>query len=327
MLRFLSLGCVGIFLAACTTTAPGPSPTTAPTSSSVPTSAPTQTSSPAPTTAPTPIASAAPTSGPSAETCGTDWYTSAGECGGEAGDLFLFQCPPDGRFLSIWGTDVYTSDSPVCTAAVHAGLLTFAAGGVVTIEIRPGQDSYLGSTRNGVTSSEYPSWPSSFAFVGGAVVQPTPSVAPSGSGAPSAELAALLAHVPDQMRVDCSEVTTLSAGEVIATQCLPDGVDGYLTYVQFDTVDNLRAAYFDDVDFFGNGTDGDDCRIGPSHVILSLSGTPVGRLICNDYTSLDPEGKIAKWTNEPLRILGTIVAYGGSFQDMYDIWQAAGPNP
>ena len=66
----------------------------------------------------------------------------------------------------MWGTDVYTDDSSICTAAVSAGLITFQAGGSVTIEIRQGQSSYAGSTRNGVTSKGYGSWNGSFVFVG-----------------------------------------------------------------------------------------------------------------------------------------------------------------
>jgi hypothetical protein len=60
---------------------------------------------------------------------------------------------------------VYTDDSKVCSAAVHKGLITLAAGGTVTIKILPGRATYLGSTRNGITSSSYGSWPGSYSFV------------------------------------------------------------------------------------------------------------------------------------------------------------------
>jgi hypothetical protein len=65
----------------------------------------------------------------------------------------------------VWGTDVYTDDSSVCTAAVHVGKITIDAGGPVEIEIRPGQDSYQGSQRNGITTLGYPRWDGSFVFV------------------------------------------------------------------------------------------------------------------------------------------------------------------
>jgi hypothetical protein len=62
---------------------------------------------------------------------------------------------------SLWGTDVYTDDSSMCEAGVHAGRIN-SAGGPVIIEIRRGFPSYAGSTRNGTTSSDYGSWDGSF---------------------------------------------------------------------------------------------------------------------------------------------------------------------
>ncbi len=64
---------------------------------------------------------------------------------------------------SIWGTDIYTTDSSVCRAALHAGVIT-RRGGPVTITARPGEPRYLGVTRNGVVSSNYGPYRSSFVF-------------------------------------------------------------------------------------------------------------------------------------------------------------------
>ena len=64
-----------------------------------------------------------------------------------------------------YGTDIYTDDSSICTAAVHAGKFSLAAGGTVIVEIRAGQSSYTGSMRNGLTSNDYGSmWDGSFSF-------------------------------------------------------------------------------------------------------------------------------------------------------------------
>ncbi|PIO16161.1 hypothetical protein AB205_0005830, partial [Aquarana catesbeiana] len=75
------------------------------------------------------------------------------------------QCPSDctvnGR--NVWGTDVYTDDSSICKAAIHAGILG-NTGGLVTVEKSPGQQSYTGSTRNGVTTNNYGAWSGSFVF-------------------------------------------------------------------------------------------------------------------------------------------------------------------
>ncbi|XHF22388.1 LCCL domain-containing protein [Corallococcus interemptor] len=65
----------------------------------------------------------------------------------------------------MWGTDLYTDDSNVCVAAVHAGAIS-TAGGTVVITIQPGQSSYAGTTRNGVTTYSYGAWGGSFSVSG-----------------------------------------------------------------------------------------------------------------------------------------------------------------
>lgn len=96
-----------------------------------------------------------------------NWARQADSLRGRNGQQFTFVCPAGGPISSrLWGTNVYTDDSSVCTAAVHAGFIEAVSGGTVTIEIRPGQSGYEGVTRNGVTSRGYGSWPGSFVFVG-----------------------------------------------------------------------------------------------------------------------------------------------------------------
>lgn len=66
---------------------------------------------------------------------------------------------------SVWGTDIYTDDSRVCRAAIHAGRLEIGVAGPVFIEHRPGQDAYVGSLRNGVQTSDWGTWAASFVFI------------------------------------------------------------------------------------------------------------------------------------------------------------------
>lgn len=84
---------------------------------------------------------------------------------GRNGTRFTFTCRPNQSAVNIWGTNTYTDDSSICTAAVHVGLITFASGGTVAIEIRAGQQSYSGTSRNGVSSNSYGAWHGSFIFV------------------------------------------------------------------------------------------------------------------------------------------------------------------
>lgn len=69
-------------------------------------------------------------------------------------------------FGSVWGDGVYTSDSVLAAAAVHAGLLAEGQSGTVTVEVIEGLDAYDGVERNGIESRPYASWNASFRFVG-----------------------------------------------------------------------------------------------------------------------------------------------------------------
>jgi hypothetical protein len=92
------------------------------------------------------------------------WQRTALEYADEVGREVTIDCAPGGPFGSVWGTGTYTGDSSVCTAAVHAGLITVDDGGTVTFEVAAGADSYEGTTANGVESSSYPAFTSSFTF-------------------------------------------------------------------------------------------------------------------------------------------------------------------
>lgn len=152
-----------------------------------------------PSTAITPTSSGSDTS--------SAWSLTAVQYRGQNGKRFTIACTPNGTESSVWGTDTYTDDSHVCTAAVQVGLITFAAGGNVEIEIAPGAASYQGGTANEVTSSSYGSWEGSFTF---------PAV-PKGSvqftvGAESWGRNARQYHGQD--------------GKRFAVQCAPNGVAG-----------------------------------------------------------------------------------------------------
>ncbi|MFO0650109.1 MAG: LCCL domain-containing protein [Polyangiales bacterium] len=90
------------------------------------------------------------------------WAVNALSHRGHNGQTFTYRCSAGAAPRNVWGTGIYSDDSSVCTAAVHAGRINPAAGGVVTIEIRPGRARYAGSARNGVTSMTFAAWPGSF---------------------------------------------------------------------------------------------------------------------------------------------------------------------
>lgn len=96
-----------------------------------------------------------------------DWSTtviSHGHTG--AGATGLVECQPGGTPGSIWGTGTYTSDSSICGAAQHFGWIPPGTGGSVTYRTVPGLGAYIGSSQNGVTTSDYGAWDLAFQITG-----------------------------------------------------------------------------------------------------------------------------------------------------------------
>ena len=83
---------------------------------------------------------------------------------GRTGQIVSFAVTPANNG-TVWGTDIYTDDSSLAMAAVHAGLLLPGQTGIVTVVIRPGQNSYPGTARNGVQTQNFANWGGSFSFV------------------------------------------------------------------------------------------------------------------------------------------------------------------
>ena len=55
----------------------------------------------------------------------------------------------------LWGTDIYSGDSTIGAAAVHAGLLQPGKTDVLRVTVVTPPERFPGTVRNGVTSTEY----------------------------------------------------------------------------------------------------------------------------------------------------------------------------
>jgi hypothetical protein len=66
---------------------------------------------------------------------------------------------------SIWGTETYTADSGLATAAVHMGVLKIGETGIVRVTIVPPPPTFAGTTQNGLTSSSYGSYPGAYKVI------------------------------------------------------------------------------------------------------------------------------------------------------------------
>jgi hypothetical protein len=63
---------------------------------------------------------------------------------------------------SIWGTDIYTADSNLASAAVHAGVLKVGQTKNVRVKIVASPQAFQGSSRHGVTTTGYGPYPGAF---------------------------------------------------------------------------------------------------------------------------------------------------------------------
>src|SRR5215475_5312908 len=95
-----------------------------------------------------------------------DWRTSPLDLNlrGLNGERFRFRCPP-GKAApgQVVGSGPYTDGSSICVAGVHAGVIRAARGGLVTIEVRPGELHYAASLSHYVQTEAYETfWSGSF---------------------------------------------------------------------------------------------------------------------------------------------------------------------
>ena len=81
---------------------------------------------------------------------------------------------------SVWGSGIYTADSDMNAAALHAGVVAVGETKVVHIARLPGQSSYHGSAHNSVSSQDYGQYSASFKFLDSPVVVHAPAVASQG---------------------------------------------------------------------------------------------------------------------------------------------------
>jgi hypothetical protein len=77
------------------------------------------------------------------------------------GRTFYFRVTGNNQ-RTVWGSDIYTTDSGLAAAAVHAGAVKLGQTAVIKVTILPGQAAYGGSARNGIATSPWNNFPASF---------------------------------------------------------------------------------------------------------------------------------------------------------------------
>ena len=66
----------------------------------------------------------------------------------------------------LWGTDVYTGDSALAVAAVHAGHVKVGDTTIVKVKVLPPPPTFAGSVRHGVTSHDFGRYGSAYSLAG-----------------------------------------------------------------------------------------------------------------------------------------------------------------
>ena len=112
--------------------------------------------------APVAAAPSAPAAAAPAATPATDAVAALdlGDCpdnavGLDQGKTYSCACPALGEPAIVYGSDVYTPDSNICTAAVQAGALQRSAAGSVTLQTIASPQVFKGATRNGIKSEAW----------------------------------------------------------------------------------------------------------------------------------------------------------------------------
>jgi hypothetical protein len=76
-----------------------------------------------------------------------------------------FVCPRNCSISksAVYGSNIYTDNSSVCKAAVHAGVINDSEGGIVELGVQPGSTNYKGSNKHNVETLDYlEKWDRSF---------------------------------------------------------------------------------------------------------------------------------------------------------------------
>ena len=94
------------------------------------------------------------------------WNLSAYGTSANLGKIYSMSVTGVSSGGTIWGSNnLYTHDSYIARAAVHAGILSVGQTGTVYLKLSGSQNSYPSSTANGITSNSWGFWYYSYEFV------------------------------------------------------------------------------------------------------------------------------------------------------------------
>ena len=113
---------------------------------------------------------------------------------------------------AVWGTDVYTDDSSLCLAALHAGVVG-SGGGTITVRRSEGRQLYIGSTRHGIASHDFGRYGASITFDG---------IAAPSDPQPCPQMLAINRDLPTPFSCTCGAGAASVGGAVWGTDLYTD---------------------------------------------------------------------------------------------------------
>ena len=133
---------------------------------------------------------------------------------------------------AIWGTDIYTSDTYIPCAAVHAGFIANGETKEVYIKVVQGLNEYIGSTRNGVSTSGYGGWGLSYQFVS-APTSYKATISPGGVEWSYTNPNASWLSGNSRLLIDMRQIVSVDPTKISKVKIL-DAYDGPVTYTSHD---------------------------------------------------------------------------------------------
>lgn len=119
------------------------------------------------------------------------------------------------------------------------------------------------------------------------------------------------------------DLTSAAAGRYKARYLQVEGVGVELAqYQSFASNELMDAGYQEAVDTYGVEPTG-SCESGPNETTWSVGDESFGRVQC----APQQVGIRVDWTDDRLSILSTLIDFDGDYQNAYQAWLEAGPNP
>ena len=158
-------------------------------------------------------------------------------------------------------------------------------------------------------------------------IAPSPTV--SGTYPSTAE-AAVLRHVPENLRGGCESVEEIYPTEIESVRCVPFN-GPTIDYTAFGNGLDMSQAYQGDVDSADPApTENGQCALGNYEYTYTVSGEPSGRILCTTYVSgkTGETFRVIEWTNDELEVLAYAKSPTMTWGQMVEFWRgSAGPVP